>query len=345
MMQGHFVDTLLDPVYRDSGAIYSVWKFFRGMTAPVFFTISGFVFIYLLLKTSDPLQRWTRVKKGLKRGLLLIFLGYLLRVPLLGWLFGDFNNYFLVVDVLQCIGLGLLLLIGLFYLSFKSKRLLMPFSLILCLSIFMAEPLYRDATFDFLPLVLSNYFTRVHGSIFTILPWFGFICFGAFMASGFNLFEKLRYFKTVGLLCMALTAVFLAQYSSYALNKLFLSTDIVLFKNVAYYNYLFERLGHVLVLFALFYALNNVFKSRWITQIGQKTLSIYVVHFIILYGSFTGLGLRQLTGATLSPWAAAVGALLFVIGVSILSVLDFYSNTFFYDRWKMVLDRIRTRRE
>jgi uncharacterized membrane protein len=343
MMQGHFVDTLLDPEYRESGTIYDVWNFLRGMTAPVFFTISGFVFIYLLLKTSDSTQSWIRIKKGIKRGLLLIFLGYLLRVPLLGWLFGDFNNYFLIVDVLQCIGLGLLFLIVLFYLSLKNKWVLMLFSLLICLAVFMAEPTYRDATFDFLPLVLSNYFTDVHGSVFTIIPWFGFICFGVFMATGFNLFEKLRQFKTVAIVSIVLTAVFLSEYSSYTLNELFLSTELLLFKQVAYYNYLFIRLGHVLFLFAFFYALNNYFKSQWITQIGQKTLSIYVVHFIILYGSFTGLGLRQLTGATLSPWGAAVGASLFVIGVSILSVMDFYSNTFFYDRWKILLDRMRTK--
>ncbi|WP_372975027.1 heparan-alpha-glucosaminide N-acetyltransferase domain-containing protein, partial [Muriicola sp.] len=43
MLQGHFVDGLLDPVYRDPGnGIYSVWRYFRGITAPVFFTVSGF---------------------------------------------------------------------------------------------------------------------------------------------------------------------------------------------------------------------------------------------------------------------------------------------------------------
>ena len=49
MLQGHFIDGLLDPIFRDpSSMVYSTWKYFRGITAPVFFTVSGFIFTYLL---------------------------------------------------------------------------------------------------------------------------------------------------------------------------------------------------------------------------------------------------------------------------------------------------------
>ena len=42
MLQGHFIDTLLAIEYRDPDNIaYSTWLYFRGITAPVFFTISG----------------------------------------------------------------------------------------------------------------------------------------------------------------------------------------------------------------------------------------------------------------------------------------------------------------
>ena len=65
MLQGHFIDGLLDPIFRDdSNVFYSIWKYFRGITAPVFFTVSGFIFTFLLMKS--PMQGFKnpRVKKG-----------------------------------------------------------------------------------------------------------------------------------------------------------------------------------------------------------------------------------------------------------------------------------------
>ena len=51
MLQGHFVDTMLAYRYRDlENALYSTWFFMRGMTAPIFFTITGLVFTFLLLR-------------------------------------------------------------------------------------------------------------------------------------------------------------------------------------------------------------------------------------------------------------------------------------------------------
>ncbi|MEM6543164.1 MAG: acyltransferase family protein, partial [Bacteroidota bacterium] len=52
MLQGHFIDGLLDPIFRDPEHLaYSIWLYFRGITAPVFFTVSGFIFTYLLLRS------------------------------------------------------------------------------------------------------------------------------------------------------------------------------------------------------------------------------------------------------------------------------------------------------
>ena len=125
MLQGHFVDTLLNPIYRDESYIaYSIWSYFRGITAPVFFTISGLVFMYLLLKAHEKGSDRTRIRKGLSRGLMLLVIGYALRIPFFSWLKGQFDTYFLVVDVLQCIGVSLLLLIALYHICRKNSRVL-----------------------------------------------------------------------------------------------------------------------------------------------------------------------------------------------------------------------------
>ena len=66
MLQGHFIDGLLDNAFRDnSNMLFATWKYFRGITAPVFFTVSGFIFTFLLIRS--PQTGWSnpRVKKEL----------------------------------------------------------------------------------------------------------------------------------------------------------------------------------------------------------------------------------------------------------------------------------------
>ena len=59
-------------------------------------------------------------------------------------------------------------------------------------------------------------------------------------------------------------------------------------------------------------------KHGLIHKIGINTLSIYVVHFIILYGSFTGIGLNRFYTEILTPWQAIIGALLFTVGSCVI---------------------------
>ncbi len=334
MLEGHFIDTLLDPTYRDTGWVYDVWKYVRGMTAPTFFTITGFIFIYLLIKAREQDKEDERIKKGLKRGLLLIALGYLLRAPFLSWMFGDYSNYFLVTDVLHILGTSLIILIAIYQLCARNFNVFAAICILGWGSIFFLEPLYRDLDFGFLPLAIANYFTKVNGSVFTLLPWIGYVFFGAAPSYIFIAFESKKYFKNVFVVLGIVTAIGLMLKSSEFLNDIYLYTDVLLFKKIAYYNYLFPRLGNVLLLFSILYGLNSYLNVSLLSQIGQRTLSIYVFHFILLYGSFTGLGLRQLIGQSLNPWQAAIGAVCFIVFISYVSLNDFGSNHFIYKKWK-----------
>ena len=76
----------------------------------------------------------------------------------------------------------------------------------------------------------------------------------------------------------------------------------------------------------------NFIKNATFLKIGQNTLSIYVIHFIILYGSFTGLGLYQFLKKSLSPTTATLGAIAFMIVCSALALL--------YDKYDVALKSI-----
>ncbi len=321
MLQGHFVDGLLDNAFRDNGnMLFSVWKYFRGITAPVFFTVSGFIFTYLLVRGDKTGWENPRVAKGIRRGLQLLIIGYLLRMNLFGLLSGEIYDSFLLVDVLHCIGLSILGIIGIYLLTQRRKWvfpiLLMGASLVL----FLFEPIYSDWNLVFLPDALANYFTHSNGSVFTIFPWFGYAAFGAFLSILFTRFKDFRYLYPVAIGIASLVGMGLVFYSSILFLELSRMTGVQLFADIYFNNYLFIRLGDVFLVFAVFMLFRGMLKNATLLKIGQNTLSIYVIHFIILYGSFTGMGLYRFFNHSVSPITAIVGALAFMVACSYLAL-------------------------
>ncbi len=344
MLQGHFIDTLLLNEYKDKSYVaFEVWSYFRGITAPTFFTISGLIFTFLLLKAKAKQEDTKRMKKGIYRGVMLIGIGYLLRVSIFEWLSGYFSPYFLIVDVLQIIGLSLIGIVLLYLICFKNTLALS----ILCFSlgclIFVTDPLYRGIVLEHIPTVLSNYISKANGSVFTFLPWFGYICFGAYIACVFNKYLDKPRFKPIILSLFFLIGYFLIEWSSFALVNISDYTGFDIFKKSAYFNYLFTRLGNVLIYFGIFYGLENFLKTPLILKIGQKTLSIYVIHFIIMYGSFTGYGLNSIIRRTLNPWEAIFGAVLFLVGVCIISFNYVKTNAYIYRKIRGIIEHVKAK--
>lgn len=338
MLQGHFIDTLLNPIYNDDQYVaYTIWSYFRGITAPVFFTISGLVFLYLLLKANQKGDDSVRIRKGLSRGFMLLLIGYALRIPFFSWLKGQFDSYFLVVDVLQCIGLSILLTIGLYYIAKKNSHVLSVLLFIIGCVIFLCEPLYRNLTLPNVPLVFSNYLSKANGSVFNIIPWFGYVAFGGFLATLFFRSPQSKKFKIGMIISFFTLGFFLIWFSTDTLHVIYNITHIQLFEDSANYNYLFLRLGDVLLYFGTFYLLERFMKQSIVTKIGEKTLNIYVVHFIIIYGSFTGIGLKHFWYKSLEPWEAVFGAILFMIVVCIIVFHIGKTNEFIYSHLRRLL--------
>lgn len=342
MLQGHFIDTLLAVEFRDpTNTVFSIWQYFRGITAPMFFTISGLIFTYLLLKAIDNAEVNKRLQKGFNRGIMLIAIGYALRMPIFRWFSGQFDTYFLVIDVLQCIGLSLILIVLLFKFLKQNKFIFSILMLIIGTSTFLFEPVYRNYDAEGIPLIFANYLSKINGSVFTIIPWFGYMSIGAFLATLFYHFRFHKKFKQTTVIILIFGGLLLVKFSTHILKFLGQITEIELFTQVSNFNYLFIRLGNVLVIFGLFYAFESYLKQTLILKIGQKTLSIYVIHFIVLYGSFTGLGLNRIFGKTLNPYEAIIGALTFLTLVSFLAIYRIKANTFVYATIRNWIKKIR----
>ncbi len=314
MLQGHWMSGLLDVNQLDTTHWgYQFWLYCRGFTAPAFFTLTGWVFCFLLLK--NPLQgtQNPRIKKGLKRGAELLIWGYLLRLNLPSLLYGSINPSFFQPDVLHIIGLSLFIIILIYgSLHFLKERLGWIF-LLFGIGIFMLEPLYSSWNLDFLPPGISGYLVKGYGGVFYLFPWLGYVFWGCAIAY----FFKNRYsnyqkwgiaFLTVGLALIFLSSSFFQFLGS--------SLQISLFQKIAWNNFLFIRLGDVLVLLALFMFFQAQIKAKLWRFIGAHTLELYIVHYFILYGSITGYGVYKFYAKELLLWESIL-TLLFFLGACI----------------------------
>lgn len=322
MLQGHFIDGLLDNAFRDNSNIFfSTWKYFRGITAPVFFTVSGFIFTFLLIKSPQTGWNNLRVKKGIKRGLELLVIAYLLRLNLFGIFKGEIYDSFYLVDVLHCIGLSLLFITGFYLLTYVKQKWIFPTILVsTTLLLFLFEPFYKAASFEYLPQFLANYVTKSNGSVFTIIPWLGYTTIGSFMSILFSKYQankNLYYYIVPTYIVIGLTLIF---FSSDFFYSIFEVTGIPLFQSIFNNNYLFIRLGDVLLVFSIFIILRKFLMNTTWLKLGQSTLSVYIIHFILLYGSFTGVGLYRFFHHSLNPWIAIPGAIIFMISSSFLAL-------------------------
>lgn len=322
MLQGHFIDGLLDNAFRDnSNMLFNTWKYFRGITAPVFFTVSGFIFTFLLIRSPQTGWNNPRVKKGIKRGLELLVIAYLLRMNIFGLFKGEVYDSFYLVDVLHCIGLSLLFIIGFYILTFAKQKWIFPTILVsTTLLLFVFEPFYKASSFEFLPQVFANYLTKANGSVFTIIPWLGYATIGSFMSVLFSKYQESKnLYKYIVPTYIAIGLVLIFLSSDFFIS-IFEVTGIQLFQDIFNNNYLFIRLGDVLIVFSIFILLRKFLMNVTWLRIGQSTLSIYIIHFILLYGSFTGVGLYRFFHHSLNPFIAVSGAILFMIASTYLAL-------------------------
>lgn len=314
MLQGHFVDTMLAYRFRDlENALYSTWFFMRGMTAPIFFTITGLVFTFLLLRDGRPIRENERIRKGIRRGFFLIFLGYLLKVNFPAFLTGWFYKSYPALDVLHNIGFAILTLIALYCLHLVSK-ISLPFLYFGGgIFIFLINPTWLAYDWSFLPIVLRNYFDADNGSIFLPIPWLGFTLLGA--GFGWHLFHKTYLYRTWYWPAILLTTGLIIHFfSSKGLLLLHQWTGWGNFIKLAYDNVLFWRFGHVLIIISLFIFLEKIITfPPLMLKIGSETLTIYATHYVVLYGTWLGIGIKTFGQFTWQPIPVVIGAILFVL--------------------------------
>jgi hypothetical protein len=330
MLQGHFISALLAEKFKvNTNAYFNVWEYFRGITAPTFFTITGFVFMFLLLKQGQSGWDNPRIKKGIERGVKLVIWGYLLRLSV-GLFVGYTHESYYYSDVLHIIGISLIILCVLYATLYKHGEKLFNYTLLsITIISFLFERYYNAIEITFLPTFLANFITKAYGSVFALFPWFGYVSIGGFLASLFLKYKDRAYFYDRLPISLTVIGLMLLFLSTPLLLTLGTVTGIELFSVSGGFNYLFTRLGDVFILFAIFVYLRKFLNHSVFIKIGSVTLSIYIVHHIVLYGSWFHTGLTRWFYHSLNFTEAIFGALtfMFVVCFLVLNFRDFVNTT------------------
>jgi uncharacterized membrane protein len=320
MVQGHTVDVLLSDSFRNfDSPFFSAWHFMRGLTAPIFMFTAGTVFTYLFRLVDEPFKSNPRVKKGIKRFLLLVGLGYILRYPTAAIV--DFSfvtdeqwKIFFAVDVLQLIGFGVLFLLISLFLAEKLKIHDYVLFSIAGLIFFALSPVLNNIEWKtILPTPFAGYFYTGTGSNFPLFPWAGYVISGGLLGS--YLAKNPMAFRSVkfSLRLLLFSAIFLViALLAFGLEQMFYQGPELLSTAPSV---IILRIGLVLFLNSIvsLFALRITSIPKAIVLIGRNTLLIYVVHLMILYGSAWNPGLIALFARSFDVWKTLGSALLMFI--------------------------------
>ena len=324
MLEGHFGDLALAPEWRRPGHLpYDIWHYVRGMTAPMFFTVTGLVFAYLLTGGhEESFWRIRRVRKGLVRAAELIFWGYLLQVDVkrLPEVFQSGPDAWVqAFHVLQCIGVGLVVMIA----GYGLLRRLKPPVLALAYAV-AGFGLYGFHVWlenqpghvpEWGPAWLQNTM-KGHYSEYPVAPWLGFTHYGAALGvrvrwQGARLWQPSAPLTLFGIgLALRLGGWWLdRQYAAGLLSLAGVPPDARVVDD-----WFHGRAGEVFMALGLLVAYEARFRpsDSWFLTIGRNTFPIYVVHVIVLYGGIFGIGLRNVMERNLNLWQSVLGALVFV---------------------------------
>lgn len=334
MVHGHTVDVLLSYDFRKPDQIgFNTWLFFRGLTAPLFLFASGFIYGVRFRRT-DSVEKFQKIKnKTIKRALLLIFIGYLIKSPsptLIEWEHVTYQmlQLFYAIDILQLVGASLLIFLGMEIIARKFKydaaRILIIISIIFVLGKQLATLLDWE---EFFPIQISSWFSQSTGSLFPLFPWGAYLFLGG--AVGIY-FQRKGYLSDMLLLTkVQLKVGIIFILSAFMINSL----ELYFFGKTTLWttspSLFYARFGTVLIFGSLFSVLSLYIKSipKFMYNASKNSLWIYVIHVMLLYGSSWNRGVRHFIGYQFNVIETVFGVIIMWILMILFSeALVYYKN-------------------
>jgi uncharacterized membrane protein len=318
MIEPHVFNTFLLSELKQTGW-FSVVTFINGLIAPAFLFVSGFVFeISSGSKLGDMRKFKLPFWKKLWRIISIILIGYALHLPykslskIINKATPEQLQSFYAVDVLQCIGVGLLVLFAL-RLIIRSDKIYHYTLIGLTILATAISPIFWKTDFThFLHPVLANYLNRLNGSLFPVFPWLNFILVGAIFSKYFlNAAANNKESKFIKAATVTGIIMLLSGHLFY--SGLFPGSLTSILPNPVFF---IERLGYVLVFASLcwyYTRWRNVSKS-FVLDASRESLLIYWLHLVVIYSATWGKkNLVDIIGQTLNVWESIIATLVLMI--------------------------------
>jgi uncharacterized membrane protein len=318
MIQGHLFRAYLLPAIRQL-PWYKVHEVLHGFVAPGFLFAAGFA---AFLSFHNKRQNYIRLDgaffQRLRRILFVIAIGYWIHLPFLSLrktllaVEGGQAGNFLRVDILQCIGTGLLLFTLLAVLLKREKVVTLAMAAGGTLFFLLPEAVKGIR----LHPLLDPYFDyRV--SLFPLFPWLGYLCLGVVAAFLYSRLERRAFFGLLlGLGVLFLPWFFFQSSPSYFKAELTLSGNLnkigAIFLLLCLCELLLRRGGGVLDL---------------LMRAGSESLFVYVLHLFVIFNSIFRKGLMPLFADRLDVAQALLLFLAVQAAVFALSLLYHWLKT------------------
>jgi hypothetical protein len=286
MIQGHTFDSFTRPDLRTKSP-FMLSQLLGGMPPAIFLFLTGITFAFLM----DSQDRrgatgWQRIVAALKRSRYLFLIAFLFRIQL--YLTGfptSPANELLKVDILNCMGLAMLLFAPMAVFTTRERIRLCT---VLGLVIAGLAPLVSMIDASSVPWLIHAYFFPSY-NYFGFFPWASFLAFGMAAGSIFRVIKHedlgraMLWFLSLGIgLAMVAHQLGNLGLSMYQKSEFWLNSPALIM----------IKLGIVLAMLAVAWLwVNLAAPQRWsvFRQLGTTSLIVYWVHIELVYGRWFGI--------------------------------------------------------
>jgi peptidoglycan/LPS O-acetylase OafA/YrhL len=313
MIGTHATDAFLADAWKHNEVWYTINILF-GFVAPAYMYFSGTtLWVALQRRGDDPFTLGPKTRHLLRRFALIILLGYWLQIPVLSlrqlvWIQRPhelerlFNS-----NVLQVIGLTLLAITLVAYLLGSLHRTRIAALAVSIVIVIVTPWILQSGLYLSVPLPLRYYLAPQPPAIFAIVPHAAYVLLGFATASPLiDAVGRRRGWLSIAVAGIALLAgawlldMLLADVSPF--NQFWGSTP---------QQFIF-RMGGLAVITAAVATVaggTRPHSTAWLEFAGRRSLGVYMLHLMLIYGSVMTMGIRYwLHGAlnnTMSPIATA----------------------------------------
>ncbi|MBI5473531.1 MAG: DUF1624 domain-containing protein [Ignavibacteriae bacterium] len=327
MIETHMMNATISPEIMSS-SFFIMLTFINGLVAPSFTFASGLAYaVTTRRKINDYLAFGAPLLLNIRRLLFVVGIGYLLHLPkfnfhqILTQTTARSWEFFFQADVLQCIGVSLLIIQGLLLMLRSERRLYVTLSIMAFLVVFLSPIVWGIDWRNYLPPPVAGYMNGMHFpqfSGFPLFPWSAFIFGGA----------ALGYF--------ALEAKQKGNEQKFFMQVLWIAPAVMLFSALIEptasrlyptYHYGLSSPSFFLLRFGIVMLLCGgmfFFEKRFsvspksiVTLIGRESLIVYSLHLLLIYGNFASFNFQKRVAHSFGYLEASIATVV-LIGLMIL---------------------------